>query len=86
MTAEDRLDELDEQLQALAHVWPVLLPLLQARTQSHVVSLIGANDEQVRGRVKALMELIELPDALQQERDGIRAGLDEQSPAKVTRD
>lgn len=86
MTAEDRLAELSEQLQALTHVWPVLLPLLQARMQSHVGSLIGTNDEQVRGRVKALMELIELPDALQQERDAIAAGLAEQAPAKVTRD
>jgi hypothetical protein len=86
MTAEDRLAQLDAQIQAVAHVWPVLLPLVQARMAAHVVSLIGANDEQTRGRIKALTEILELPVALQQERDGIEAGLAEQAPAQAKRD
>lgn len=81
MTPEDRLGELTNQLQAIQNGWPFFSSLLQERIDALTERLIGSNDEQTRGRIKALQELKELPVTLQQERDGIRAGLSEQDPA-----
>lgn len=79
--AEERLAQLDQQIRAIQNGWPFFLALLQERIDAHTVTLIGANDEQTRGRIKALQELKELPVTLQQERDGISAGLADQAPA-----
>ena len=80
MTAQERLGELEQQIQAIQNGWPFFLSLLQERIDAHTVSLVGNNDEQTRGRIKALQELKELPATLQQERDGIRAGLADEAP------
>lgn len=79
-TPEERLGELTNQIQAIQNGWPFFSSLLQERINELTVRLIGGNDEQVRGRIKALQELKELPVTLQQERDGIKAGLAQEAP------
>jgi hypothetical protein len=75
--AEERLALLQRQIQAIQNGWPFFLALLQERIEKHTAALVNKNDEETRGRIKALQELKELPVTLQQERDGIRAGLAE---------
>jgi dihydroorotase len=77
MTPEDRLAEIDQTLEALRPAWPHLRVLLEGKRADLTVQLIAQDNEQVRGRIKALGDLLELPETLQQEREGIRAGLAE---------
>lgn len=77
MTAEERLTQIDATLTALRNVWPVVLPVLQDKATSLTAELIGQDNEQTRGRIKQLRELMDLPETLHQEREGIRAGLAE---------
>jgi hypothetical protein len=73
MTPAERVDQINQQLEALRPGWPVLAEILREKAEALTVSLIGENNEQTRGRIKALRELMELPETLQQERDGIEA-------------
>jgi hypothetical protein len=43
--------------------------------------LVNRNDEELRGRIKALQELQNMPETLRQEREGITAGLADNAPA-----
>lgn len=63
-----------------------LLPVLQSRALAdHLLDtidglterLIGADNEQTRGRIKALRDLLSLPDQLQSELAHLTAGLGE---------
>ena len=81
MTAIDRLAYLDATLAALNMAWPRLNAELQSRIDSKTLQLIGANDEQVRGAIKALREIQNLPEALHSERIYIKAALSEESDA-----
>lgn len=76
---KDRINEINRQISALANA--DLRALIQARIEEHTVSLIGENNEQVRGRIKALRDLLDLPEALQAEREGITAELPETDSA-----
>jgi hypothetical protein len=51
--------------------------VLQDKAQALTAELIGQDNEQTRGRIKQLRELMELPETLHQEREGISAGLAE---------
>lgn len=62
-----RLDQLNQWLPALETAWPALAPLLEERRMRYVKQLIAADDEQRRGRIKELSDLLELPSRLQQE-------------------
>lgn len=75
MTPQERIDQIGTTLEALRPAWPHLLFILQERADSLMLELVAQNDEQKRGRIKALRELMELPQTLQQEREGIEAGL-----------
>jgi hypothetical protein len=77
VTPEDRLAQLDEQLRAMQGAWPVLAAVLQERITAHTAQLVSKNDEELRGRIKALQDLQNMPETLQQEREGIRAALAE---------
>lgn len=80
-TAEDQLVRLNAALAAIVPAWTVFSSLLKERADSLTLELIGDDNEQTRGRIKELRHLLNLPELLQQERDGIRAGLDDESPA-----
>lgn len=73
MTGEDRVSEIGQQITALTSA--PLVALLHARMAELTVKLIGANDEQTRGAIKELRHLLNLPEALQAERQGITAEL-----------
>lgn len=76
-----RLTYLNDALAALALTWPRIAGELQARVDSKTLQLIGENNEQTRGAIKCLRELMDLPGTLQAERAGIEAALSEQSDA-----
>jgi hypothetical protein len=50
---------------------------MQERRDALTLDLIGQDNEQTRGRIKQLRELMELPETLAQERDGLSAALAE---------
>ena len=77
MTYDERLEQINALLPALSS--PALLAHINGEIASLTVSLIETNDEQTRGRLKALRDLINLPEALQYERDGLAAELTAQA-------
>lgn len=82
MTPEDRVHEIQKTLEAIQNGWPFLLSVLDARIAGLTEALINNDNEQTRGRIKALRELKELPETLAQERDGISAELSERDSAQ----
>lgn len=84
MNAEDQLARLNRALSIIGPAWGVISELLKERTDSLTTELIGADNEQTRGRIKELRELLNLPELLSQERDGLSAGLAEEAPAIST--
>jgi hypothetical protein len=75
VTPQERLAQINQTLEAVRSGWPFLLAVMQGRVNDLTETLIGNNDEQIRGRIKQLRELMDLPQTLQQEREGIEAGL-----------
>lgn len=68
-----RIDEIDATLQAIRPGWPFLLTEVQARIADETERLITQNNEETRGRIKALRDLMTLPETLEAERAGILA-------------
>ncbi len=69
--------ETDEILNAIHSGWPRVANELQERINALTMQLISSNDEQIRGRIKALTELLEWPEQLR----AISAGLSQADPA-----
>ena len=65
---QERLSRLEQIIPALAQAWPALVVELEARRARFVELLIASDDEQRRGRIKELSDLLELPTRLQEER------------------
>jgi hypothetical protein len=78
---EERVEQINQQLEAIRTGWPFFFALLKERAESLTESLVAQDNEQTRGRIKALRELMDLPETLAQERDGISAGLADEAPA-----
>jgi hypothetical protein len=57
------------------------MSVLNERIEDHTRSLVQQNNDETRGRIKALQELLELPESLTQERDSISAALSDQDAA-----
>lgn len=81
MTNGERLEHINRLLSGLGSVWHLLRAEIQARVDSLTDDLITRDDEQKRGAIKELRNLLELPEALIRERDGLAAALSEQSDA-----
>jgi hypothetical protein len=79
MTAQERADQIAGMLSVLMPAWPALTMEVSERIENLTAELIGEDNEQTRGRIKALRELLNLPETLQQEREAITAGLSEES-------
>lgn len=79
MTPEDRIEQIGRLLPALTD--PELVALLNTEAAALTARLVWENDEQTRGRIKQLRALIDLPAALQSERDQIQAALSDQDAA-----
>ena len=73
----ERVNQIDRSLTAIQNGWPFLLAEINERIDTLTLSLIAQDNEQTRGRIKALRELKELPETLKQERESISAGLAE---------
>lgn len=82
MTPEDRLSHIQQTLDAIAPGWPFLQAHIEQKIAEQTAQLIHQDNEQTRGRIKALVDLIALPESLRQERDGIRAALAEEAAAQ----
>jgi len=81
MTPSERLAYIDKVLSACKDAWPVLMVEVDSKIGALTEQLISSDNEQTRGRIKALCDLKELPVSLAQERDGIRAALSEEDAA-----
>ena len=77
MQPAERVNQIDRSLTAIQNGWPFLLAEINERIDTLTLSLIAQDNEQTRGRIKALRELKELPETLKQERESISAGLAE---------
>lgn len=77
----DRLDHINSTLAALDSCWPRVAAEIQQRIDAKTLQLIGENNEQTRGAIKALRDLINLPAELLSERDQTEAALSEESDA-----
>lgn len=77
MNPQERIDQINQGLEAIRTGWPFFLAVLKEKSADLTLELIGHDNEQTRGRIKQLRELMELPETLHQEREGIRAGLAE---------
>lgn len=81
MTIQERINQISNTLTALQSGWPHLLIEIDERIQALTTQLVSTDNEQTRGRIKALCDIKELPETLKQERDGISAALSEQDAA-----
>lgn len=77
MNLEDRVEEISGLIPALQA--PALVVHINNEIAGLTARLVSADDEQIRGRIKALRDLINLPEALQAEREGIAAELTAQA-------
>lgn len=77
MEPKDRLAQIAQLEQGLQAAWPTLLAHLQSRRSELVVALVAHEDEQMRGRIKELDDLLSLPQRLQQEAQGLAAPQEE---------
>ena len=75
-----RIDELD---QCLTHFrdWGFTAALIEQRIEELKEKLVTQNDEQTRGAIKELRNLIDLPATLKSERDYLAAALSDSSDA-----
>lgn len=62
-----RLDYLNATLAALEFAWPKIAGEIQARIDHLTLMLISANNEEARGAIKALRDLLDLPNTLRYE-------------------
>lgn len=77
-----RIEQIDAILKVIQSGWPFLLAEVQARIADETERLITQNNEETRGRIKALRDLLTLPETLESERAGILAAeLSEQDSA-----
>jgi hypothetical protein len=77
MNLEDRVEQINGLIPALQA--PALVAHVSNEIRLLTDRLVRADDEQTRGRIKALRDLINLPEALRAERDGIAAELTAQA-------
>lgn len=71
--AQERLAQIAPLQQGLHAAWATLKPWLEARKAELITKLVSANDEQTRGRIKEVEDLLALPERLQQEAEAIAA-------------
>ena len=79
--ATERVAELDKRLNSIKSTWPHVAAEIDALLLPLVEKLVHSDDEQIRGRIKALRELKGLPAQLLTERESISAALSEQDAA-----
>lgn len=78
---QERINHLTDAIEAMRPGWRYIRQELQALAASYTEQLVNQDSEQTRGRIKALRELMELPETLQSERDGMSAALSDMDAA-----
>lgn len=73
-------DELAALHNALAGSWPFLRPWLEQKKKDLLLALISANNEEARGRIKQLDEILNLPEQLQSELVSFQQQQEEELP------
>lgn len=68
-----RTEQIEATLQAIQPGWPFLLAEIQTLINEQIQRLVIQNNEETRGRIKALRDLMNLPETLEAERAGILA-------------
>lgn len=79
--SEGRLSQINQTMQAISTGWPFLLVELESMIAEKTESLIAQNNDEVRGAIKALQAVMNLPETLQQEREGFTAALSDEDAA-----
>jgi hypothetical protein len=72
---QERKEELEALIKSMRFAWDPILAEIQKRIDSCTSCLVSVESQEMRGRIKALTDLIELPAQLQNELDGINAEL-----------
>lgn len=80
MSAE-RIAYITEWLERTKAAWPLVAAEIDAKVSDLTVQLINNDNEQTRGRIKALRDMKELPETLLSELEGMRAPLSEEDGA-----
>jgi hypothetical protein len=81
MTPQARLTHIHQTLQGIQTGWPYVLAEINSHIESLTGQLVNQESEQVRGRIKALRDLRDMPEALDQERQALSAALADQAAA-----
>lgn len=81
MTPKERIEDIDQTLTAIKSGWPRIVAELENMLEGLTESLVSEDNEQTRGRIKALRVVKELPEMLFSERSGLEAALSEQDAA-----
>lgn len=80
MTPDERIAHINKVLTGLP-AWSDLMVEIDARIADLTEQLINNDNEQTRGRIKALRDVKGLPEALYTEREGISAALADEAAA-----
>lgn len=81
MDLKARANEITQTLEAMHSAWPFLLREIQRLKAEQLPQLISKDDEQLRGRIKQLQALEDLPLQLRQELEDINAALSDEDAA-----
>ncbi len=81
MTTEERIAHIGQLIEGIRGGWSLLSVELDARIAELTEQLINNDNEQTRGRIKALLEVKKLPESLLSEREGLSAALSDQDAA-----
>lgn len=76
-----RANEISQAIEAMHAAWPFLLREIQRLNAEQLPRLIQKDDEQLRGRIKQLQDLEELPLRLRRELEDINAALSDPDAA-----
>lgn len=77
----ERIAQITRTLDAIRNGWPLLAEEIDSRIGALTEQLINNDNEQTRGAIKELRRLRDMPESLDQEREGIQAALAEQAAA-----
>ena len=77
----ERISQITRTLDAIRSGWPLIAEEIDDRISALTEQLISNDNEQTRGAIKELRRFRDMPDSLNQEREGIQAALAEQAAA-----
>lgn len=70
----NRQDEINTGLEAIRSGWSFIESELNAKLNMCITSLISQESQDVRGRIKAIQDILDMPSQLRSELEGIERG------------